>query len=458
MIEIDAETKNTEDFISEYYKLKAKYDSEIMKNKKRILNNPGLSMNEKRREFQKLVPKCINCKNPGGTIFSIKYNDEKAIRELKAICGAKVNTCNLNISIGAGKYYLFPDILKEFEEEIYTLKQKVISDKNNILFGYISTEEALERFNDLKEQINDNVSLLQSYFEEYIKIVDNKETNELINKEIEYIYNYISSIKDSIKKFNETNNTQYVNDAVDIYINSLHPSSEKLLKLKYKENMVWYESDNGVYRLIQNKYSIRDIEFNTSDDKNITFDYGITNKNRKNGKTKGKTNEKTNETKTNLISGKNKKPILIIESSSSSPSVSTNRNLYEKNSDGTIKWSDPEYQTIWNKMSFLLKEALLKDEEWLQEFMKSCVNLKRVKKPCEFKGPSNLIFPPHIQDDDQYDFGNETYNNIFNKLDKSYRKNLLSLYSNKNAVNDYSMMENTLNTIVAKELQFDKYI
>jgi len=452
MIEIDAENKNTENFINEYYKLKAKYESEIMKNKRKILNNPGLSINEKRREFQKLVPKCIHCKNPGGTIFSIKYNDEKDVRELKAICGAKVNTCNLNISISAGKYYLFPDILKEFEEEIYNLKQKVISDKNNILFGYISTEEALERFNDLKEQINDNVSLLQSYMEEYIKIVDNKETNELVNKEIEFIYNYISSIKEAIKNFNETNNTQYVNDAVDIYINSLHPSSEKLLKLKYKENMVWYDPDNNVYRLVQNKYTIRDIEFDTSDDKNITFDYGIVGKNGKNGK------------KTNVITEKkSKKPTLIIESSSS-PSLSTNVlsnskvSLYEKNSDGTIKWSDPEYQIIWNKMNSLVKEALLKDDEWLQEFMTSCVNLRKEKKPCEFKGPSNLIFPPQLLDDDQYDFGNETYNNIFNGLDKSYQKNILSLYSSKNGLNDYSMMENTLNTLVAKELRFEKYM
>ena len=51
---------------------------------------------------------------------------------------------------------------------------------------------SVTNMNDLKEQINDNVSLLQSYMEEYIKIVDNKETNELVNKEIEYIYNYIS--------------------------------------------------------------------------------------------------------------------------------------------------------------------------------------------------------------------------------------------------------------------------
>ena len=448
MTENESEIKNTQDYINEYYKLKTKYESQIMKNKKKIMNSKILSMNEKRREFQKLVPKCINCKNPGGTIFSIKYNDEKDVRELKAICGAKINTCNLDIQISVGKYYLFPEILKEFEEEIYNLKQKVISDKNNILFGYISTEEALERFNQLKEQINDNVSLLQSYFEEYMKIIDSKENNESIVKETEIIYNFISSIKEAIKNFLETDNTQYVRDAVDIYINSLHPSAEKLLKLKYKENMVWYDTDNNIYRLIQNKYTIGDIEFDTSEEKKITFEFGT---NIRNGK-KGDKIDKIEKT--------NKKKLIIIESSSESMNTNTNNkvNLFEKNNDGTIQWNNSEYQIIWNKMNIKLKEALLEDEEWLQDFMTNCVNLRREKKPCEFKGPNNLILPPQLLDDNKYDFGNETYNNIFNRLDKSYQKNILSLHSTKNEEKDYSMMEDTLNTIVAKELQFEKYI
>jgi hypothetical protein len=133
-------------------------------------------------------------------------------------------------------------------------------------------------------------------------------------------------------------------------------------------------------------------------------------------------------------------------------------NLFEKNNDGTIQWNNSEYQIIWNKMNIKLKEALLEDEEWLQDFMTNCVNLRREKKPCEFKGPNNLILPPQLLDDNKYDFGNETYNNIFNRLDKSYQKNILSLHSTKNEEKDYSMMEDTLNTIVAKELQFEKYI
>jgi hypothetical protein len=313
MIESNPEINAPDNSINEFYKLKSKYDSDIIKNKKKILNNASLSLNEKRREFKKLVPKCINCKKPGGTIFSIKYNTTEESRELKANCGVTANPCNLNILINVGKYYLFPDILKEFEDDIAHLKQSVIQDKNKILFGYIPTEKALDNFTYWKDQINDNTTLLQSYFEEYMTIVDNKEKNQLLVKEIELIFGFISSIKDSIKQFNDTNNTQYVNDAVTIYLNSLKPSANKLLNLKYKENTVWYDEDTNEYKLMQNKYTIRDIEFNTGEENVINFDVGI----------KSTTNPKPIKPKLikpKLIKPKLIKPTVIIESSTTSSS------------------------------------------------------------------------------------------------------------------------------------------
>ena len=60
--------------LNEYFKLKQKYEAEIAANKKRIINNPTLSNREKRSEFMKLKPKCINCKRPGGSIFKVLFN------------------------------------------------------------------------------------------------------------------------------------------------------------------------------------------------------------------------------------------------------------------------------------------------------------------------------------------------------------------------------------------------
>ena len=275
MSESNPEIKMTENSISEFYKLKSKYESDIIKNKKKIINNTSLireNINPKPVSvYGKTKLKCENIIK----IFSVKYNNTEDSRELKAICGVTANPCNLNIFINLGKYYLFPDILKEFEGDIANLKKSVIQDKNKILFGYIPTEHALTRFANWKDQINDNTTVLQSYFEEYMRIVDNKEKNQLIVKEIELVFGFIDSIKASIKMFNETNNTQYVNDAVNIYLNSLKPSADKLINLKYNENVVWYDEDTNEYKLMQNKYTIRDIEFNTGEEKVIKFDIGF---------------------------------------------------------------------------------------------------------------------------------------------------------------------------------------
>ena len=98
-------TENLENALNEYYKLKSNYENENYKNKKVIMNNKELSKREKQREFQRLKPKCINCKRVGGTLFTntIKDKDDdtkiKNIRTLKAICGVHENPCNLKIII-----------------------------------------------------------------------------------------------------------------------------------------------------------------------------------------------------------------------------------------------------------------------------------------------------------------------------------------------------------------------
>ena len=68
MSESNPEIKMTENSINEFYKLKSKYESDIIKNKKKIINNTSLSLNEKRREFNKLVP------NPFPLYFSYMLN------------------------------------------------------------------------------------------------------------------------------------------------------------------------------------------------------------------------------------------------------------------------------------------------------------------------------------------------------------------------------------------------
>jgi len=439
-----------ENAIDEFYKLKSNYENEIIKNKKSIINNSSLSWKEKRIEFQKLKPKCINCKRPGGTVFSVKYDTSNNYRQLRAFCGIIANPCNLNIVINLGNYYSLLYIIEDTEKDIQEIKNNIINDKNKVLFGCITSEVALNKFNEVKEQLKDLTDILESYLSEYNNIVDNKERNTKIYTNIEASELLILDIKKVIKDFDNTGNVQYINDVIDIYSLKLKPLLNDLMNLKYKENMVWFDENENTYNLIQNTNTISDLEINLGNDLVKSFEVGL----KEVPKRKQKRNNELEEEETIKL----RKEINKLEEE---PKQNELLNLNEpiiNLEDGTVSWNSDKYQQIWNNTNPKMQQALLQDTEWLQNFMNSCVNSKENRQPCKFISPSNLILPPQILENNEYDFGNEVYNNIFNKLDKSYQNTLLTLYSNKNGIKNYKMLEDALGNIVAKELNFNKYV
>ena len=239
--------------LNEFFKLKSKYEIQISANKKKIINNTTLSNREKRSEFLKLKPKCINCQRPGGTKFQVIYFDEKgngavdydSHREYRAECGIVADPCPLNIKVQIGKVEMLQDILNSMETEIKTYKNKIISDKNKLLFGYLTTEEALKNFDDDKVSISLYTELYEKYLEAYNKIVDNDEVRDDLNKTITESYIFIDKIKECVKKSQDLDELLYVQDAVQIYTTSLMPVLNKIMTLRYNENMLWKDEDTN---------------------------------------------------------------------------------------------------------------------------------------------------------------------------------------------------------------------
>jgi hypothetical protein len=435
--------QSVENNINEYYRLKSKYDNDNDKNKKKILNNKMLGMKEKKAEFKQLKPKCVNCGRPGGTTFaSVVSKDSMGakFRELRAFCKA-TEPCGLNINIAVGNFENINDILKMIDGEIYNAKNEIISDKNKLLFGLISTEKALSNFDSEKATIRDFTDLLETYLQIYIKRIDDPETKAKLDEELEKSYLLIQKIRTAIKNFNETNSIEFVRGGVEVYNEQLRPILNQILKLKYKQNMVVFEEGDNTYHLIQKAYSIKDLEMNNDKFETIVFDTSV------------------------QPSAVKKRPLVVDSSSTQSINSSDTADIIGKpeikqvdHFNQTVTWSNRSYQGLWDNMNNELKTALLSDTEWLQEFMDNCVKARLQKKSCEFTNPSNLIIPPQLIEDGMYDFGNTVYNDIFNKFDESYKNTLLTLFSTnpEDGVKNYSMLENTLADIVKKELKFNR--
>jgi len=440
--------------LNEYFKLKLQYETQIMINKKKIMNNTKLSKREKRSEFIKLKPKCINCKRPGGTKFVTRFfhetDKDESFRQYKATCGIIADPCILNITVQIGKTELLPNLLNTIQDELNDIKNNIINHKNKLLFGCISTEDALSQFDTLKEEMSFYTSFYEVYLETYNDIVDNDNKKGELNRTLSDYYIQIDKIKECIKKMNETDNVQYAHDAVVINTDILTPLIDKLRSLKYNEMTVFRNEEANTCNLIQTAYSIENLLYSSFIDKVISYKVGM------------EVMKKTPGDKTALVveSEEEEEPLLddipkLIKKPGNNITVERDEPIYtQEQGQNKVTWGDPDYQYLWDKIPRKLKAGLVLDKEWLSDFMFNCMNSRANRKPCDFTNPSTLIIPPNLLPTGVYDFGNQTYNNAFKTIPKSAQATYLTLYTERDGIKKYNMLIDAMNTLVAKETDF----
>jgi hypothetical protein len=189
--------------LEQYYKLKSMYENNYEKDKIKIIRDQTKSWREKRTEFQKWKPKCINCKRPVGTRFTQKYDEKETATVFRGVCGSLSEPCNLNIELKSTKSELYPEIINLLEKDIQNSKMEIIQNKNKLIFNYINQEQAVEIFDNLKENIQNTTDILAFYLEEYIHIIDNKEKSDKLKEDIEKSYIMIKDMKELIKNMNK---------------------------------------------------------------------------------------------------------------------------------------------------------------------------------------------------------------------------------------------------------------
>jgi hypothetical protein len=306
-----------QDAIKKYYKLKNDYDESINNQKKEILAKSGLSIKEKRSEFRKLKNKCVNCKRPVGSIFSTKVIGQSKFslkdRVLIALCGDRDEPCPLNIEINLGATKDLRILLIDLEKDLLDYKNKVIKDKNDLLFGYITSEYAVRNFDEIKADMKSTNELYDLYFQKLNEIVDNEKKKEDYQTLLKGFYENIESLKSMIQEFEQSADTQYVLDAVELYSNEILPQSNKIMKEKYAYNAVDYDEDDKTYHLDQREHTLQQFELDSgeSDHAIISMKFGMP----KNFKKTDAISKEIEEVRIPALKKTRRKPKLVIKES-----------------------------------------------------------------------------------------------------------------------------------------------
>jgi hypothetical protein len=455
---------SVKDALNEYFRLKEKFENEMKMNKRKIINNPTLSKREKRTEYLKLMPKCVNCRRPSkkGTIFSITFHasDEKtdAYRTFKSMCGNLADPCNLNIEINLGNVEQLNKMIENIRKDINETKKVIINDKNKLLFGLLTTETAVENFDINKTYISELTSIYESYLDQWNKKIDNPDKKVELDDSLVLLYQNIDKIKECITKMNDNNDTQFAVDAANIYYTTVEPLMKKIRQLKYGENIIFNDDSNDTCRLIQNKNSLQEMAVSGYSDKVVAFDFGMTTK-----KAPKKKGELVIEPDSISPEEVKELTIKIEEPGQPKPSktIEQDEPIIGQGKDG-IAWNIPEYQQLWDKLPEKLKTEFKLNIDWMKEFMYKCVNERINHGPswngCKLTTPPNIVIPPRKMENGQYDFGISIYNKTFSKLPQTSQELYLTFYKEDPVTKEknYNMLEEAINNLVQKEVDFGR--
>ena len=256
-------SREFKDALNTYYSLKNQYENNFNKDKNKIKNTPGLSWREKRLEFQKLKKKCINCKRPVGTKFQTITGDDE--RHVIAVCGDRANPCPLNIDLNIGYTVDILDVIKKDEKNIAEDKKTIIKEKNNLLFGYTTAKMAVASFDILKEMISNTLQNYEYTLKMYMDITNNKEKTNATKKMQAELFLNIANYKKLIDDYENSQDIQYIVDALELYKTEILPQSKKIMNAKYAYSEVEFNEDDNTYYLIQKPVTIEQFEWDLSE-------------------------------------------------------------------------------------------------------------------------------------------------------------------------------------------------
>jgi hypothetical protein len=490
-----SEKINIDDAINEYYKLKSKYETAyydtyikpIVKAKAK-----DKSKREKRIEYSKL-PKaeCVNCKRNVGSVFSI--TEKSFARTFIAKCGDINDPCPLNINILASKFVTYEDEIKSQEKDINKLKTDIIKEKYNIMFGYTEEETGIDNFTGFSNELKDTTMLAGMVIEKNILINDNPEKHELLKKSEDVFGNdYILQFKQMVKQYNDTADTQVLNEAVKFYVNEMVPRLKEIQELKYEENFVEYEADNGEYKLYQRKNSMRNLEYALeSDSKVISFVTGLKQVSKSQtlkASSKASKGNKTRKRQLSFVIEGDEPNTPSPEYNPASPDYNPASPEYNPaspeynpaspeynpaspeynpadeqayNIQGSlVTWKDPIYNSVWVGLSGKYRDILIRDPTWMEETVQAFVDLKSTPGARrEFILPSDIVLPPTVSEGKQLEFGNDTLNDLIEHL-STVQKGILinAIPRNKEpSVSDLRPFVSMLKSMLAQAVDFRAY-
>lgn len=228
-----------------YYKLKQDYTD-----KNNLLPGAVIGMSEAKRANTK----CTACRRNGGVIFT-ETGDM-----LQAKCGADP-ACSLSISVKKdAQVVMIPWLLDSLRKRLEQEKTKLIQMKIQHALGSIDDDAVIGQYEASSDILRRLSAAIASVDEKWLAVTDDPVKQDTINRLKAELYVAIQEYKGNLAEFQSTSRDAFLVDALEQQTNVIAPIADGIRDAMYARSIVEYNANSGEYVLLQEPYTIKDME------------------------------------------------------------------------------------------------------------------------------------------------------------------------------------------------------
>jgi len=256
--------------VEQYYRKKSAYDQSVLAMKSSIMSKSKLRFKQKYDEMRKAKAPCVKCGRAVGSIFKATGHFETEqepyrcqYRVLEAKCGDTQSPCKLNVNIELGCYQLIPDIIQSDTSKVQLLRNETIKAKNDLLYDVITSEDAIAKFNEIKQNMDVLNSVLDFYNTRYSNILRNKESEEDMKQLIIVLFEAVNKNRELCDEYDKNKTIDNLKTVVENYRAIVEPNLLKVRNIKYSFCQVNFDEEDDTYSLVQYKVTPKQLEWNS---------------------------------------------------------------------------------------------------------------------------------------------------------------------------------------------------
>lgn len=192
--------KNINSMVDKFYSLKAKYESEKLKMRNKLMGE-NMPLKTKKKMYNASYPKCVNCKRSVGMLFNVSNT------QLSVQCGAvqgifkkkdgtTIQPCDVSFIVDLPQYNNITHLMDDYQDLLQKLKNDLKLLKLQHLYGHIDDDQSLEKYQKIMEDYTSNSEAYSSLKQLHVgKQAGNEDEIQMLKTELAQYY---SSINDAL--------------------------------------------------------------------------------------------------------------------------------------------------------------------------------------------------------------------------------------------------------------------